>query len=158
MSIVTRLIGLVAEATRPADPTPSPDVPDERLAAAALLVHVARVDGRMEDLERRALVRLLHDGFGLADDAAERFVTRADALDREVDDIASLIDMMGHSLDDGNRQRLLAMAWEVAAADGTVQEFEHDLLWRMGQLLGLPDGDRERIGEEALRRSQAGRD
>ncbi|WP_375459594.1 TerB family tellurite resistance protein [uncultured Enterovirga sp.] len=126
------------------------EMPRDRLAAAAILVHVARVDGRLDGPERVALVVLLAERFGLRDDVATALVARGDGLDREVDDVAALIEMLGHETDAGDRKRLLAMAYGVAAADGVVQEFEDDLIWRMGHLLGFDDGTIDAVRAEAL--------
>lgn len=140
MSVITRLIQMVREATEPeVDPALSLDVSDDRLASAALLVHVARVDGAFDPAERRALVEALASGYGLTSEAAEALVERADRFDREVDDVAGLVEMLGHETYRDDRRRLLATACTIAAADGSVGEFESDLLWRMGRLLGFDD-------------------
>ena len=68
-----------------------------------------------------------------------------------MDDIAALIDMAGHSLNDRDgRRQVVAMAYGVAAADGHVAEFEEDLVWRLGHLLGLADPDIAAIREGAI--------
>lgn len=145
MSFVSRLVDLVRTSVEPAlDPALSLDVSDDQLATAALLVHVARVDGRIDEAEHGMLVSLLGSGFGLTAAGAEALLQRADRFDFEVDDVAALVEMVEHdAAQDG--ERLLAMAYRVAAADGAVAEFEDDLIWRMGQLLGLPDAAIERI-------------
>ena len=50
-----------------------------------------------------------------------------------------------------DRPRLLAMAYRVAAVDGFVHEFEDDLVWRIGRLLGFGEDDIAAIREDALR-------
>ena len=40
------------------------------------------------------------------------------------------------------------MAYRIAAVDGQVHDFEDDLLWRVGRLLGLPDEDVARLREQ----------
>lgn len=140
MSLVARLISLVAEAIERPEPERD-DLPDHSLAIAALLVHVARVDGRIEDSERERVDGLLRARLNLSADAARRLAMRADALDRETDDIADLIEMMGHGVTVAKRHDLVAMAYAVAAADGRIDEFEDDLVWRTGHLLGLSDDE-----------------
>ena len=118
---------------------PGSDVPDQELAAAALLVHVARVDGRVGGREDEALVAMLAARFDLPPDEARRLVDRAAGLDRDTDDVASLVDMLGHSLNADDRRDLVAMAYRLAASDGQIGEFEDDLVWRLGRLLGFDD-------------------
>lgn len=145
MSLISRLKDLLGDAVGPAhDGAAGFEPGDEKLAVAALLVHVARVDGRIDEAERAALTRLIGERFGLDADLARRLVARGDNLDREVDDVASLIEMTGYRVDERERERLLAMAYAVAAADGGVGEFEEDLVWRLGRLLGFDEG---RIGQ-----------
>lgn len=149
MSLVMRLIDFVADAIGSSGRLPGSEG-DERLAAAALLVHVARVDGRWTPVERERLLDLVRSRFGLSAEAAERFLDRADAVDREADDIATLIEMMGHGISPDERRSLLAMAYAVAAADGRTHEFEDDLVWRVGRLLGFDDAQILKIREGAV--------
>ncbi|MBV9078056.1 MAG: TerB family tellurite resistance protein [Methylobacteriaceae bacterium] len=153
MSLLTRLIDLVRGVAHP-EPLPT-DFQEERLALAALLVHVARVDGNLQAVERRDLVALLAGRFGLSDSMAERLVAGGDALDREVDDITDLIDRLGHHLDDGRKRDLVAMAFRIAAADGWIGEFEDDLVWRLGHLLGLSDDAIRALRADAARAGAA---
>ncbi len=104
---------------------------------AALLVHAARADGEMQVAERDQLVQVLGSRFGLGE--ARRLLDRDDDLDRTVDGIAALIDMMGHSLDGASKRDLLASADRVAAADGPLLDFGDDLLWRLGRLFGFAE-------------------
>ena len=48
------------------------------------------------------------------------------------------------------------MAYRVAAVDGFVHEFEDDLVWRIGRLLGLDEGAIAAIREDALPQPRAG--
>lgn len=117
---------------------------DESLAVAALLVHVARIDGIVEPGEERGMRALLRGRFGLTPAAADDLVARAEQVDREIGDIAELVERMGHAgLEE--RRRVLAMAYAIAAADGTIGEFEDDLVWRLGRLFGLSEAEIEEV-------------
>ena len=161
MSLLKRLVDLARIPDASHDDVDTSGVSDERLAAAALLVHVARVDGIVAETERQALFGFLTARFGVSDRAAEALLARAGRLDREVDDVAGLIELMGHGLDEQDRARLLASAYRIAAADGSVLEFEDDLVWRVGHLLGFDDAAigairSDAIGEAAVRRELLG--
>lgn len=112
---------------------------DEHLAAAALLVHVARVDGTLAPVERERLARLLVGRFARTEAEAEALIARAIDIDDETRDVADLVAMIGRDASETERRSLLGMAWAVAAADGRVHEFEDDLVWRLGQLLGFEE-------------------
>lgn len=141
MSLIGKLVGLL-RGTQDQDGEDSlaPHLPDEHLAAAALLVRVARIDGTIEEGERRSLLALLETGYGLDHVSAQALLARADRLDLEIGDVGSLVEMLGHEGHGVDRARLLGMAYRIAAADGRLAEFEENLLWRLGHLLRFDDG------------------
>jgi len=141
MSLLSRLSRLFADDPFGASVRPS-EAPEtaERLATAALLVHVARVDGRFSEPERQRLRLILIERYGLAPDAAERLLERAGELDYESGDWPALVDLFENDADDAERKRIVGLAYEVARADGAIHEFEDGLVWRLGRALGLDEG------------------
>lgn len=139
MTLLTRLRAYAADAFGLAGPSDPADMADERLAAIALLVHVARADGILAPVETERLARLVEGRFAATRVEAEALIARAAAFDAQTRDMAALVEVMGHDADREARGRLLAMAWSVAAADGRVHEFEEALVWRLGRLLGFDD-------------------
>ena len=113
-----------------------------RVAAAALLVHVAEVDGFFSDSEKRALLLLLQQRFDLGLDEAERLLAEARERDREAVDLYGFTSVLKHSMAGPDRRRLIEMMWTIAYADGVVQEFEENIIWRVSELLGVPARDR----------------
>jgi uncharacterized tellurite resistance protein B-like protein len=147
MSLITRLRGLLQGVLDPA-----PDAPDgeAQLAVAALLILVARADGRLLRVEEEGLERIMRARFGVSPEAAARLLAWGEAISREMDPAATIAERILHDIPARERPDLLAMAYRVAAVDGQVHDFEDDLLWRVGRLLGLPDDDVARIREQAL--------
>jgi uncharacterized tellurite resistance protein B-like protein len=145
MSLIQTLIGFLREGGIGPDRGLPQDVPEEDLAAAALLVHVARVDGTFADGEKQALLAFLRSSYGFDRDDAETLLGRADRLDRQADDVGSLVEALGHEGHGPDRIRLLEGAYRIAVADGGLGEFEEDLLWRLGHLLGFDDDTVARI-------------
>jgi uncharacterized tellurite resistance protein B-like protein len=139
MSLIARLRAYAADAFGIA-PRAEAVEDDEHLAATALLVHVARVDGVLAPAEAERLARLVRGRYAATPEAADALIARASAFDAETRDIAMLVEMIGRDADGDERRKLLAMAWSVAGADGTVDEFEEALVWRLGKLLGFDDG------------------
>lgn len=152
MSFASRLVDLVTGISRssPADEALAAVETDERLAAAALLVRVARADGRLAESERDRLVELIRSRFGMTAEQCERFFARADEADLATDDVASLVEMVGHGGDPAERRDLLAAAYAVASADGRLHEFEDDLIWRIGRLFGLEDAEIAAVRRETV--------
>ncbi|MFE1603031.1 TerB family tellurite resistance protein [Methylobacterium sp. ID0610] len=139
MPIIPRLIAYAAEMFGAPPPREEATANDEPLAAVALLVHVARVDGTLAPVERERLARLLVGRFAQTEAEAEAVIARAIDVDDEIRDVADLVAMIGRDASETERRNLLGMAWAVAAADGRVHEFEDDLVWRLGQLLGFDE-------------------
>src|SRR5262245_14465009 len=116
---------------------------DYRLAAAALLVHAASIDGSISDLERAKLHAVLKRCFDLDDAAADELVTKATAAEQEAIDLYHFTSQLNRSLDEAGRRRMVEMMWQVVYADRRVTEFEDNLIWRAADLLGV--SSRERI-------------
>lgn len=148
MSLIARLVAFAADALGLA-PGPGGTAEDDDLAVVALLVHVARVDGSIGHAERFQLLRFLEGRFGVVGEEAERLIARASALDDEARDLADLVERVGRGLPEDERRRLLALAYRIAAADGVVREFEDDLVWRLGRLLGFDDAAIVAVRDEA---------
>jgi uncharacterized tellurite resistance protein B-like protein len=110
---------------------------DYRLAAAALLVHVMQVDGNISDTERSKLQTLIETRFSLpADDAAE-LIREATLVEGEAVDLYRFTSLIMRSVDEDGRLRIVEMMWELVFADGKVNEFEDNVIWRAADLLGI---------------------
>ncbi|MEO8667595.1 MAG: TerB family tellurite resistance protein [Bauldia sp.] len=123
---------------------------DQRLAAAALLYHVIAVDGLVTEDERTLLADLLMRRFGLGIDAAEKLVNEAEAADREAVDLYGFTSILKRKLDEPGRERIVEMMWKLTYADGTVHEFEDNVIWRVAELLGVSSQARIRL-KQAVR-------
>jgi uncharacterized tellurite resistance protein B-like protein len=125
---------------------------DYRLAAAALLIHAAVIDGAMSEAERIRLVGVLMLRFGLDEAAAQELVTEATQAEQQAVDLYRFTSLLNRSLDEAGRQHVIAMMWQIAHADGRVTEFEDNLIWRAADLLHVPSEARialrRRVAEE----------
>ena len=139
MSLIARLRAYATDALGVGAPFGGGPIDDTHLAATALLVHVARVDGILDPSESERLSRLVQGHYADGPTAARALIARATAMDSETRDVASLVEMIPHEADGAERTELLAMAWSVAAADGVVDEFEEALVERLGCLLGFDE-------------------
>ena len=133
------------------------DADDCRVAAAALLVHAAAIDGDVSPAERERLHDVIKQRFALDDAGTDELMEAATAAENEAVDLYHFTSEINRCLDEEGRLRIIEMMWEVAFADGAISEFEDNLLWRAADLLGV--SARERI--ELRRRvaaEQAGTD
>lgn len=140
--------GLADDGERDRDRTEA----ESRLAAAALLFHVADLDGVVQPAETAKLRALLAERFGLDPTQTSRLVADARRIDRESVDLFHFTSVLKRNLDHASLLKMLEMMWEMAYADGRADELEENTIWRVAELLGI--SSHERI---ALRQRVAGR-
>jgi len=132
------------------DASPKPIATDQaRLAAAALLYHVTAIDGVVAADETARLRALLKARFSLDDADLDELVSAAVAADKEAVDLYGFTSVLKQRLDIAERERLVGMMWELVYADGTVHEFEDNLIWRAAELLGVSSEVRIRLKQAA---------
>jgi uncharacterized tellurite resistance protein B-like protein len=130
---------------------------DYRLAAVALLVHVANVDGNTDLAERRRLKAIIGEWFGLDTKAAAELIATAEQSDREAVDFYHFTSVLKRALDDDGRQKIVEMLWDIAYADGAADEFEENTIWRIAELLSVSTRDRVMLRQRvAGRAAEAG--
>ncbi|MGI6244701.1 MAG: TerB family tellurite resistance protein [Pseudochelatococcus sp.] len=136
--------------SRPASTSPAAATPEPVLMAlAAVLVHVARVDGVIVKREQDYLVAALVERFGLPPADAQALLARAQDAERDSIGIAAVLRPLRRELDREERKRLIRIAWGVARSDGAVHAFEDDAIWRSARLLDLSESEIAALREEA---------
>lgn len=132
------------------------DEDDYRLAAAALLIHAASIDGNISAAGRDLLHAMLKQRFNLDDEATEKLVEAATAAEHEAVDLYHFTRKLDRSLDEEGRLRLIEMMWQIAFADGRVTEFEDNLIWRAADLLGVSSHERLALRQRVASASKLG--
>jgi uncharacterized tellurite resistance protein B-like protein len=128
---------------------------DYRLAAAALLVHAAAIDGDISALERDKLHAVIKRQFGLDEATTDELVAEATAAEQEAIDLYHFTSLINRSLDEDGRRRMVEMMWEIVYADGRISDFESNLIWRAADLLGISSRDRIELGQRVANRRRA---
>ncbi len=123
-----------------------------RLAAAALMVHAAVVDGAMDEDERDALEETLQRRFDLPPQEAHDLIEEAERHERDAVDLYRFTSVLARHLDQDGRQKIVGMLWEIVYADGQIHEFEANLVWRVAELLGVSTRDRVRLRKQVEKR------
>jgi uncharacterized tellurite resistance protein B-like protein len=116
---------------------------DYRLAAVALLVHAAGIDGDMSQIERDQLHAVVKRRFALDGGATDELIDKATLAEHEAVDLYHFTSLLNRALDEEGRARIVEMMWEIVYADGRRDELEDNLLWRAADLLGV--SPRQRI-------------
>ncbi|HSE76776.1 MAG TPA: TerB family tellurite resistance protein [Alphaproteobacteria bacterium] len=123
-----------------------------QLAAAALLVEAAVLDGAMTPGERRAILAALERRFALSHDEAAELLSDAESASAESTQLFKFTRVIGRSFAHEERIELVEMICEVIYADGELHAHEDSLLRRIGELIYLPDRDRGAARQRVKRR------
>jgi uncharacterized tellurite resistance protein B-like protein len=123
---------------------------DYRLAAAALLVHTAAIDGEVSQTERDKLRAIIKQRFALSDSATAELIERATEAEHEAVDLYHFTHLLNRALDEEGRAKVIEMMWEIVYADGQRDELEDNLLWRASDLLGVSPRERIELRQRIL--------
>lgn len=124
------------------NPGPAPlATPESHLALAALLVRVARADGRYDAAEALHIDRILARLYALAPFAATALRTQAETLESEAPDTVRFTRAIKEAVPLEDRAALVQALWSVALADGARSDDEDQMLRLVASLLGLSDRD-----------------
>jgi len=123
---------------------------DYRMAATAILVHVADADGVFDANERRRMRDLVAQWFSLSEADAESLVGQASLSEAEAVDLDRFAQVLRRALDAEGRIKLVEVMWDLAHADGAALEVEDSIVWRVARMLDVSEGDLARV-----RRSRA---
>lgn len=115
--------------------------PAIRLAAAILLVEMARADAEHDASEKESLQQELERRFALNRDEAQALVDAAEQTAEQAVSLHGFIDDINSGLDNSQKKSVLKMLWQVAYADGRLHHHEEHLMRRFADLLHLPHED-----------------
>lgn len=121
-------------------PRADPDAA-RQLAAAVLLLEVARADYEHQPAERAALRAGLVRELGVAEGEVDALLRRAEARAQESVSLFEFVQTLNRELDAGRKRDLMRLLWGVAHADGRVDPHEEHLLRRLADLLYLSHAD-----------------
>lgn len=109
----------------------------EDVAAAALMVECARIDGEFADEEREAICRAVREDLNLSRETTECLVAVAEKREDEVWHDFLFTKTIKTNFGADEQLSVIRRLWEVALADGKVDPFEEHLISRIGRELGI---------------------
>tara|TARA_R110002124_G_scaffold109676_5_gene262788 strand:- start:2691 stop:3131 length:441 start_codon:yes stop_codon:yes gene_type:complete len=130
------------------------DSRDPKLSVAALLVHLAAVDGQMTDDERQTIKNALMDHYDLDQASVTRLISEAALRDAEAVDLYKFTSSLS-SLELADRIEIIRMMWTVVFADKTNHEMEDNMVWRVAELIGVSSRDRTVLRQQIAKAGQA---
>ncbi len=111
------------------------------LAAAALMMEAAGMDGRIRQEEHDTIHAIMRERFDLDEAEAEELLAEGRrAADRSTQ-LYDILRVIRQRLTQEERVMIMEMIWEVAYADGTLHDYEAQLARRIAGLLYVHDRD-----------------
>lgn len=117
---------------RPAAPPPPIE---QSLAAAVLLVELARADFQQDDIEQDLIRRILSEAFALTPEQAAQLLQQATEHVQTAVSLHDFIATLNRQLDVGEKERLIGWLWQLAHADGQVDAREEALIRQLADWL-----------------------
>jgi uncharacterized tellurite resistance protein B-like protein len=111
-----------------------------QLATAVMLVEVMRSDATLRDVEREAVLAALQEKFALDADEAGRLAELAHETARQASDLFTFTSRINENFDMQRKLRMIELMWVVAYADGKLADHERHVMWRVADLLHIPQG------------------
>jgi uncharacterized tellurite resistance protein B-like protein len=108
-----------------------------QLAAAVLLVEVARSDHDFSEAERQAVLGSVQSKFGLNATEAHELLALAESESHDAHDIYQFTSKIDATFSPERKVRLLEELWRAAYSDSTVHEYEEHLIRRVADMLHL---------------------
>lgn len=122
-------------------PQAAPSQYDLHRAAAALLMEVARTDGKVDEREKALLIKAVHRHWQLEPSEMEDLVEELHQRVSAATDLFEFTLPLRENWDPESRVRLIYAMWAIAAADGEADVYEEQLIRRVADLLYVSHGD-----------------
>ena len=123
-----------------------------RLAVAALLVELARADHDEQAVEHAAITGLVARHFQLDPPAAEELLVEARAAVDQAVSLREFTAPLHENLSYPDKLSIIALLWDVALEDRTLDKYEDYLVTKVAELLYVSRGDVVRLRYEAGQR------
>ncbi|MBW2094404.1 MAG: TerB family tellurite resistance protein [Deltaproteobacteria bacterium] len=110
---------------------------DLRVAACALLLEMSLIDGNFSETEKEKLLSILRQEYNLSNEEAESLIKRSgEELDESID-LWQFTSALNQHFSVEEKTRLVEKIWEIAYADGIVDQHENYLVHKVADLLHL---------------------
>ena len=133
---------------RPVEATSDAD--ELQVATAALLVEAALMDDQFDAKERTAILQLLMTRFELSEAATEALLETARARVDKASQLFGFTRVVNDRFTLEERIELMEMLWQVAYADGRLDDYEANLMRRISGLIHVSDRESGQARKRAL--------
>lgn len=123
-----------------------------QLAAGAILIEAALLDGHFDARERQAVETVLRQRFDLTPDETRDLIAAAETRVAGSTQLYEFTRVIAREFDEAERVELVEMLCEVIYADGALHDHEATMFRQIGELIHVSDRDRAEARRRVLRR------
>ena len=109
------------------------------VAAAALMVRAAQIDGDIDAHEQELIQKMIGPNFGLDAGEAETLLTQAHEALESANDLFQFTQQINASFSIDHKLQLVEVLWQIVLADGVVDDYEANLMRRVAGLVYITD-------------------
>lgn len=151
--MINRIFSLFARQPGAGTASPAPHgVTEKQIAAIALLVEAAVLDGDFGEMEQAAIRRIAAERFALNDEEITTLLNLATQRQGDSNQLFGFTHQIKQSYAPEDRIEVMEMLWEVVYADGVMHDYEANLMRRIGGLIYVSEKDRGEARKRVMAR------
>ena len=108
-----------------------------RIAACALLLEMAAIDGSFSEPEKESIISILKNDYDLSDEHATVLMEAADEKLRKSIDLWQFTNLINQNYTKDEKIQIIETVWQVVYADGRLDKHEDYLVHKLAKLLRL---------------------
>ena len=110
---------------------------DVRMAACALFLEMANIDGEFAESELDAILIILQEEYELSEKHAAELVQKTEKELEESIDLWSFTNMINQNYSEEEKIRVVELLWRIVYVDGKLDKHEDYLVRKLARLLRL---------------------
>lgn len=149
--MIERLKTLLFDRENAAAEGPKPQE-DLHVAAAALFLEAAMLDGSLDPVERDRVSHMVERRFDLSAEDTAAIIENAEKKAREANDIYGYLRVLLSHFDHDQQVELVEMLWDVICVDGEIHDHEANLVRRVTGMTAVSDRESGAAKRRAMER------
>jgi uncharacterized tellurite resistance protein B-like protein len=129
-----------------------------RIAVAALLAEVVRMDDEIAEAERQQVLASIAEKFSLSGEEAAELVALSEEEAREATDFFQFTSQINRAYSPEQKVTLIEHMWRVAYTDRTIHKYEDHLIRKIADLIHVPHAKfiaaKHRVREEGAEKGR----
>ncbi len=110
---------------------------DVRIAACALLLEMAHIDGEFSESERGSIINIIKKDYHLSDEHTAALIEAADEELKRSIDLWKFARLINQNYSTDEKIQIIEMVWRVIYTDGKLDKHEDYLVHKLANLLRL---------------------